>query len=183
MLLALGTVLLLTGCAAKEIPGETRDLEGANVSVYAGTASNLEDEEIVFSFITNSQKKMILSYSEEQDRLIYRFFNKEALEIQLPADGEDSWSYFQFEDYHQAGESGTAVDVNHLVFVNAGYRYEIYDDYPADSGKRQVGVRVTSLTDSKSYDIAGDGDSAVGTLALLYEKYPALTHAVLYQQP
>lgn len=174
---------MLSGCGLnKNMKANQMNQTQTTTAVYDGVGSEVENEEVVFSFITTNKKKLILSYCEEEDQFIYRFFNKEQLEIQLPDADEDAWQFFEFEDFHQVGPSSNGVtDINQLNFTNRKYRYEVYDNYDNTNRKRQVGVRVISMTDGQSYEIQGDAESAVGSLMLLYEKYPKLVHRVMGQ--
>lgn len=182
-LLILGLLLAgsLAGCGmAGSKPKEATEQPHTEITVFDNEGGDLENEEVLFSFITTNQKKLIVSYVAEEDALKYRFFNKNHLEIALPDKGIDSWNFFTFEDFHQVGSASTQVtDVNQLIFVNEDYRYEVYDNYEKSGKKRQVGVRVIALKDNQSYEIQGDADSAVGTLMLLYERFPKLTHRVM----
>ncbi len=182
-LLGLCVLVLLTGCnvdGKRKTPQVEKAQSQTGTAVYEGVTSDLENEEVLFSFITTNNKKLIVSYCEVEDKLLYRFFNKNHLEIQLPDLAVDSWEFFEFEDFHQVGSASTQItDVNQLVFINEDYRYEVYDNYEKTGKKRQVGVRVISLKEGQSYEIQGDADSAVGTLMLLYEKLPNLNHRVM----
>lgn len=181
-LLGLCVLTFFSGCSldGKRHAGPSETAQQTGKAIYEGVDSDIENEEILFSFITTNNKKLIVSYCEAEDKLLYRFFNKNHLEIQLPDPAIDAWDFFEFEDYHQVGSASTQItDVNQLVFINEDYRYEVYDNYEKTDKKRQVGVRVISLKDGQSYEIQGDADSTVGTLMLLYERFPNLSHRVM----
>ncbi len=179
------SVLIAGGCQAKKEVGEvserqTIETTPTKTEIFEGVKDDFEDEEVVFSFITENEKKLILTYNKAQDRLIYRFINREHQEIMLPNKGENSWEFFTYADEHNATiHSGKNMDMNYLFFVNAGYRYEVFDNYNVAGQGRVVGVDVISMKDNSVTHIEGDAERAAGSLMLLNEKFPSLIHEKL----
>lgn len=176
--------LLLSGCSLIDQNRERAQTEGNSTytTVYDGVGTQSE-EEVVFSFITEHEKKLVLSYSASEDRLIYRFFNKEEVELELPGPEADPWSYFTFADDHRAGSADQlGIDMNFLVFENGNYRYEIYDNYNTAGQGRLVGVNVTNLDTQEFTHIEGDSERAIGSLMLLYDRFPKLNHEHLFSK-
>lgn len=174
--------VILGGCS---LIGQNREKalsegDSAYTTVYDGVGTQSE-EEVVFSFITEHEKKLVLSYSGSEDRLIYRFFNKDEVELELPGAGVEPWTYFTFADDHRAGSADQlGIDMNFLVFENGNYRYEIYDNYNTAGQGRLVGVNVTNLDTQEFTHIEGDSERAIGSLMLLYERFPKLNHEHLF---
>lgn len=174
-------VLLAVGCGLqkakeKEVPEET------TTTVYNGVETP-EEEEVVFSFITPHEKKLVLSYSTAGDRLVYRFFNKNQLELEMPNEGVSSWGFFSFADDHRAkGPNQLGIDVNFLVFENGNFRYEVYDNYNTAGQGRLVGVNVTNLSTGEFTHIEGDSEKVIGSLMLLYERFPKLNHEHVFEK-
>lgn len=172
-------LMLLTACQGIDA-SQTRVGEKTTTSVFDGVESPVE-EEVVFSFITENERKLIVAYNPAEDKLVYRFFSKDSLELELPDQGIESWQFFSYMDGHQkVSLNGRQMDLNYLVFTNGGYRYEIYDNYNVAGGGRVVGVDVIKVSDQSVTHISGDADRAVGSLMLLNEKFPNLKHEALF---
>lgn len=179
LLLICGAGLLLSACQQPET-AKPDEANGAVTSVFNGVETPVE-EEVVFSFITENERKLIVAYNPADDRLVYRFFSKDSLELELPDKGVESWGFFSYMDGHEkVALNGKQMDLNYLVFTNGGYRYEIYDNYNVAGGGRVVGVDVIHLSDQTVTHISGDAERAVGSLMLLNEKYPNLKHDALF---
>lgn len=177
--MGIGTVTL-TGCE-QGLSNQEKIHEKATTSVFKGVDTPVE-EEVVFSFITENERKLIVAYNPKEDRMVYRFFSKDSLELELPDKGVDAWNFFSFMDGHQkVALNGKQMDLNYLVFTNGGYRYEIYDNYNVAGVGRVVGVDVIELSTQSVTHISGDAERAVGTLMFLNEKYPNLIHEALFK--
>lgn len=179
LIICLFTMSLLTACQGGNTP-QTKEGQQATTSVFDGVESPVE-EEVVFSFITENERKLIVAYNPAEDKLVYRFFSKDSLELELPDQGVESWGFFSYMDGHQkVALNGKQMDLNYLVFTNGGYRYEIYDNYNVAGGGRVVGVDVIKLSDQSVTHISGDAERAVGSLMLLNEKFPNINHEALF---
>lgn len=175
------SMLLLGGCALKKENAEgikkNTDASVARTEVFKGVSDESENEEVVFSFITENEKKLILTYNKVEDKLVYRFINREHQELMLPNADQNPWEFFTYADEHTATiHSAKNMDMNYLFFVNAGYRYEIFDNYNVAGQGRVVGVDVINMKDQSVTHIEGDAERAVGSLMLLNEKFPSLVH-------
>lgn len=171
----------LSGCNQVTSPKD-KPSDKATTAVFNGVESPVE-EEVIFSFITENERKLIVAYNPADDKLVYRFFSKDSLELELPDKGIDPWGFFSYMDGHQkVALNGRQMDLNYLVFTNGGYRYEIYDNYNVAGGGRVVGVDVIKISDQSVTHISGDAERAVGSLMLLNEKFPNLSHEALFRE-
>ena len=136
---------------------------------------NNTDEKIIFSFETvKSGKILSISISDVNDYIVYRYGEKNSIELEYPKNKKDSWKKFIYTDYYRGGgEKNEALNLNYLSFDNGNYTYTVYDEYTSSS--RSVGVKVIDNLQNKTYTIEGDFQNVIGSLMLLDEIYPKLS--------
>ena len=124
-------------------------------------------EEILFSFKAEKFDKIlsVCISKTDQEYIVYRFGNKEKVELEFPEDKTDSWSKFVYSYYLRGGgKENEGMDMNYLMFENGGYTYEIYQEYTAVDESTKVGVRIKDKSTKKETDIKGLPDTLNGSL-------------------
>jgi len=124
------------------------------------------EEVLVYGFqIADSDKKLAVCMDEDESYLVYRYGTKDKLELEYPENKENAWDNFTYSYYLRGGGADNAgLDLNYLVFENKGYQYQVYDEYSAETGVTEVGVRVRNLETGAETDIKGDYESEKGSL-------------------
>jgi hypothetical protein len=144
-----------------EANGDAADL---SESLCAG------NEEVLIGFpLMDSEKHLAICIEKDnQDYIVYRFGTKDNVELTFPKTATDSWSQFSYSFYLRGGGTeNEGLDLNYLTYENNGFRYQIYQEYSADSKATEVGILVTDLASGKETKLEGVSEEAEGDLMKL----------------
>ncbi len=119
----------------------------------------------IFRFKTNGGKTAVICKGENESYLIYRFGTNSNVELQYPAElNESSWQLFTYSYYYRGGgKENAGLDLNYLTFTNNGYTYKLYQEYSAEDNSENAGIIVTDK-DMKETDIKAVKKSVKGSL-------------------
>lgn len=147
-------------------------------SAMAQSKYLLPNEVLVFSFSTAKGKKVVVARDKDYGYIIYRFGTDKKIEMEYPKEkNKSSWKKFTYAHYHRGGGKANAgLEIDNLIFYNAGYKYVIYHDYSAgddenpeemktgivvekgDTGKEITNIRANENTVKGGwYDLRTDG--------------------------
>lgn len=133
-------------------------LLSVSVSSYAQKYL-LPNEEVVFSFQTNNNKRVVLAKDKANAYIVYRFGTAQKIEFEFPEKTKDSWTKFSYSFYLRGGGAqNDAMDLNYVHFSNKGYKYTIYDKQP------ETGITITNLKTNKETEIEGKPKTRKGNL-------------------
>jgi len=139
-------------------------LLGLATTVF-GQSFTLKNEEVIFSFVTQSGKKVTLNKDKANNYIIYRFGTKDKIEFEFPDKSKSSWTYFKYSFYLRGGGiQNEGMDLNYIYFTNKGFKYVLYDTYFAVGNKQQIGIKIIELKSNKTTNIKGNRKSRKGTL-------------------
>ena len=132
-------------------------------SVFAQLIKKGETE--IFRFKTNGGKTAVICKEENESYLVYRFGTNSNIELQYPAElNESSWQLFTYSYYFRGGgKENAGLDLNYLTFTNNGYTYKLYQEYSSEDNSEIAGVIVTSM-DINDTDIKAVKNSVKGSL-------------------
>ena len=126
---------------------------------------NLPNEEVIFSFTTQSGKLITLNKDKTNDYIIYRFGTKSKIEFEFPEKTKASWSEFKYSFYMRGGGAqNEGMDLNYVYFTNKGFKYIIFDTYYATGNKHDIGIKIINLQTKKVTTIKGNRKTQVGDL-------------------
>jgi hypothetical protein len=133
-----------------------------------------KNEEVLISFkLANSNKVLTVATSKkEPGYIVYRFGQKNKIELEYPKDLSKSWERFTYSYYFRGGgPENEGLDLNYLRFTNGNYTYTIYEERQSEDGSEKVGVIVRNNITKKETDLKGDYSSIEGSLIMLrFEK-------------
>lgn len=130
----------------------------------------LPNEVCIISFKTKNNKIVMLAKDKDNKYLVYRFGSKDKIELQFPDKLENSWSKFKFSYYSRGGgKLNAAQELRHVSFINADYKYILYDTYHSESDEFNIGVRVFNLNTKESTDFEGKLKTKKGALSSFKE--------------
>ncbi len=125
----------------------------------------LPNEEVIFSFETQSGKKVTLNKDKENKYIIYRFGTKNKVELEFSDKTKNSFKQFNYSFYMRGGGAQNEdMDLNYVSFTNVNYKYVIYDPYYAVGNKKEIGIKVIDLKTSQPQTIKGNYTTRKGTL-------------------
>ena len=128
----------------------------------------LGNEEVILSFKTVNNKKMVLVKDKNDGYIQYRFGTKDKIEMEFPKEKtKESWKYFQYNSYWRGGgKENTRMEIDNLQFTNNGYTYLIFRTYFAENEKNSAGI---IIIDSKGKEtrIAGISKTIKGCICNL----------------
>jgi hypothetical protein len=125
----------------------------------------LNNEKVIYSFVTESGKIMTLCKDTGDKYIVYRFGTKDSIEIEFPQKGKNSWTKFKYSFYLRGGGvSNEGIDLNYVTFTNGRFKYLVYDTYFANGGKHTIGVRIFNTKSEEVMDFKGDLKTRQGTL-------------------
>lgn len=133
-----------------------------------------KNEEVLISFkMANSNKIVTVATSTRKpDYIVYRFGQKNKIELEYPKDLSNSWEKFTYSFYFRGGGAeNSGIDINYLSFTNKDYTYTIYQESESEEGLTQVGIRVINNKTNKEVDLKGDYSSLIGGLIDLRDEY------------
>jgi hypothetical protein len=105
----------------------------------------LPNEELIFSFDTQTGKKMFLAKDTINKYIVYRFGSKVKIELEFPDRSKESWKEFTYDYYMRGG----GVE-------NAGY-------FEGDD-LTECGIKIEDKVSGKVVDIKGNTTTIKGTL-------------------
>jgi hypothetical protein len=143
-------------------------------TVYAQYESLLckPNENTVFAFQLENNKWVSVSKEKNGQYLVYRFGNKDKIELQVPAVLDtSSWSRFLFSGYSRGGgKENAAMHFGYLSFRNKEVVYEVYELWNSEDNIEHCGLTVM-IDDKKPINLTGVLKSRHGNLLdLLYEE-------------
>jgi len=125
----------------------------------------LKNEVLIFSFDTKTSKHVLLAKDSTDKYIIYRFSNKDKIEMEFPDMTNNSWKKFKYSFYLRGGGlENDGLDLNYVFFENENYRYVIYQTYSAADSESNIGVKVIDIKTNKTSDIPGNPKTRKGTL-------------------
>jgi hypothetical protein len=135
------------------------------ISVPAFAQLVKKGETEIFRFKTNGGKTAVICNGENESYLVYRFGTNSNIELQYPAElNESSWQLFTYSYYFRGGgKENAGIDLNYLTFTNNGYTYKIYQEYSSEDNSENAGVLVTSM-DINDTDIKAVKNTIKGSL-------------------
>jgi hypothetical protein len=123
------------------------------------------NEKIQFEFRTNKDKKLVIAQDTNENYLVYRYGTIDSLELEFPENLNESWSKFKFTWYLRGGGiQNEGMDLNYLYFDSGMYRYVVFSEYIARSGKTEYGIKVINLETNKKFIIKAIPKSVKGSL-------------------
>ncbi len=128
------------------------------------------NEENVFAFQFENNKRVSVNKEKNGKYLVYRFGNKDKIELQVPAVLDtSSWSRFLFNGYSRGGgKENAAMHFAYLSFRNKEVVYEVYELWNSEDDDEHCGLTV--IIDNKLTDLKGVLKSRHGNLLdLIYE--------------
>lgn len=125
----------------------------------------LPNEQLIYSFETQSGKKLVLAKDKNDKYIIYRFGTKNKIEFEFPEKTKASWGKFKYTFYLRGGGSqNEGMDLNYIKFLNGDYKYVIYDTYYAVENETAIGIKITNVKNNKTTDIKGKRSTRKGSL-------------------
>ncbi len=132
---------------------------------FATKNNFISNEEVIFSFETQSGKIVTLSKDTSNKYIIYRFGIKNKTEFEFPLKSIDSWSNFYYSYYLRGGGTqNEGMELNYVYFTNNNFKYVIYDTYYARNEQSEIGIKVIELSTNKTTVIKGKTKTQKGTL-------------------
>ena len=131
---------------------------------------SLENEDVILEFETTNGKKLTISKDISDKYLVYRFGDKENIELEYPKQKNNAWKKFTISNYLRGGGiENEGMDLKYLYFEIENYKYVIYQEYLAIKGKTEYGVRVFNLVSNKEIEIKANPNTIKGSLVSLIE--------------
>ncbi|RQO71718.1 hypothetical protein DBR43_10740 [Pedobacter sp. KBW06] len=119
----------------------------------------LSNEEVILSFTTKNNKRVVLAKDKANAYMIYRFGTAQKIEFEFPEKTKESWSKFTYSFYFRGGGAkNEGMDLNYIHFNNKGYKYTVYDKTP------ETGITITNLKTNKETEIEGKPKTRKGNL-------------------
>jgi hypothetical protein len=126
----------------------------------------LPNEVVLYSFKTENGKVVTINKDKDDNYLVYRFGTKSKIELQYPAALNNNWKDFFYSYYLRGGGPGNeGLDLNYLYFINEGFKYVVYENYEAITGKTTIGIKIINVKTSKTTAVTGITKTRKGSLA------------------
>lgn len=128
------------------------------------------NEKTVYAFQLENNKWVTVSKEKNGRYLVYRFGNKDKIELQVPAVLDtSSWSRFLFSGYNRGGgKENAAMHFGYLSFRNKETVYEVFELWNSEDDEEHCGL--TIMINNKATYLKGVLTSQHGNLVeLLYE--------------
>ncbi len=141
-----------------------------NINAQYDSLLSKPNENTVFAFQLENNKWVSVSKEKNGKYLVYRFGNKNKIELQVPALLDtSSWKRFLFSGYSRGGgKENAAMHFGYLSFRNKETVYEVYELWNSEDDEEHCGLKV--IIDKKLTDLKGVLKSRNGNLLdLLYE--------------
>lgn len=131
----------------------------------------LENEQILFEFKTQKNKKLIIAKDKLNKYLVYRYGTKDKIEFEYPSGKLNSWKKFKFSTYLRGGgKANDGMDLNYLYFQVDDYKYVIYQEYLARTEEINYGIRVINLKNDKTTNIKAEPKTIKGSLSVFRDE-------------
>jgi len=130
-----------------------------------GQSYLLANENIIYSFTAENNKKMVLAKDSSNKYIIYRLGTNEKIEFEFPEKTKNSWDKFTYSFYFRGGgKQNEGLDLNYVYFVKDNFKYIIYNTYSAVDEKSKCGIKVLNTKTKNTVDIKGNINSIQGSL-------------------
>jgi len=144
-------------------------LSGISLFVLVNTSYGqkyiLPNEELIYSFETQSGKTVLLAKDKGNEYIVYRFGTKDKIEFEYPEKTKDSWFKFKYSFYFRGGgKDNEGMDLNYVYFTNNDFQYVVYDTYFSVGEKLNVGIKIIDLKANKTINIKAKTHTQKGTL-------------------
>ena len=178
-------IILVVAAVIATLSGCDTDISNSDSSLVSDIDTPLADykaeydedlcadgEYVLLSFKSEDFLKSVSVCVSEtnDDYIVYRFGNKDKIELEFPEDRTDSWNKFNYSYYLRGGGADNeGLDLNYLSFENSGNTYEIYQEYYASSNTTNIGIKITDISTNEEIEVRGLSDSIKGSLIYLRE--------------
>lgn len=169
-------IIIISGCRAKTSneKSNTSTLKETKIEKTEIKKINLyndslikENEEILFSFfIVNENKVVTFAKSKnEPSYMIYRFGNKDNIEVEFPKNLINSWHEFTYSYYFRGGNlENEGLDLNYVTFEKNGIKYKIFQEYSSEKNGIDVGIEEINMKTNKSIIYRANENTIIGNL-------------------
>jgi hypothetical protein len=128
------------------------------------------NENTVLAFQLENNKWVSVSKEKNGKYLVYRFGNKDKIELQVPAVLDtSSWNRFLFSGYNRGGgKENAAMRFGYLSFRNKETVYEVYELWNSEDDEEHCGLTV--MINNKASNLKGILASRHGNLVDLLQE-------------
>lgn len=128
------------------------------------------NEKPVLSFRTANGKRMMLAMDTGNKYLVYRFGTLKHIELEYPANLDNSFKKFQLFHYSRGGGAqNDAEEIMELRFNINGIAYRVYDDWRAIGNQRSSGIIIPETKTMHAMEIRALQKTKKGDLASLMD--------------
>ena len=132
-----------------------------------GQKYRLENEQILFEFKTQNNKRLTIAKDKSDKYLVYRYGTENKIQFEYPNEKLNSWKKFEFSNYLRGGgKANEGMDLSYLYFQVENNKYVVYAEYLAQTGKTNYGIKVINLKNDKTTTIKANHNSIIGTLSV-----------------
>ncbi|MFC7348145.1 hypothetical protein ACFQO9_15610 [Chryseobacterium zhengzhouense] len=130
----------------------------------------LPNEEVIYSFSTQSGKKMTLVKDKNNQYIQYRFGSPNKIEMEFPKERtKESWKKFHYNSYWRGGGIQNAgMEIDNLSFNHNGYDYLLFRTYHAEGEVYTAGIIIKDKK-GKETRIKGNYKTVKGCICNLEE--------------
>lgn len=130
----------------------------------------LPNEEVIYSFSTQSGKKMTLVKDKNNQYIQYRFGSPNKIEMEFPKERtKESWKKFHYNSYWRGGGIQNAgMEIDNLSFNHNGYDYLLFRTYHAEGEVYTAGIIIKDKK-GKETKIKGNYKTVKGCICNLEE--------------
>jgi hypothetical protein len=113
---------------------------------------------------------MCLSLDKKKNYLVYRFGQKDKVELQFPEELNGSFEKFTYNYYFRGGGAGNmGLDLNYVSFSGDTHKIIIYEEYSAGdpdnpTESTEIGLRIVNLKSGKETKVPGLVKTMKGSL-------------------
>jgi len=130
-----------------------------------GQHYRLPNEEIVYSFRSGKNKKLVIAKDSSDAYLVYRFGTLQKVEMEFPERNHQSWSKFRYSFWlRPGGKMNEGMDINFLQFTLDSVKYVVYDCYYEADNTPYVGIKIINLRTGREKKIEGKVKTRKGSL-------------------
>lgn len=129
----------------------------------------LPNEEVIYSFETSKNKKMVLVKDKDNGYIQYRYGTPTKVELSFPKERTlESWNLFKYNTYNKTTNQNIEdIEIDNISFVNKQHEYLIYRTNFANGEEGSTGIIVKKK--GKGARIDGLLTSVNGSLSRLDE--------------
>jgi len=125
----------------------------------------LDNEEVLLEFTTKRDKKLTIAKDKSDTYLVYRYGTADKIEFEFPTNKRLAYQEFSFSWYYRGGGvQNEGMDLNYLYFKNGNYKYVVYQEYIAQTGKIESGILVINMKTDKRTTIKAVEATVKGSL-------------------